>query len=91
MLSHFMAEEKIRLRAAPAVCESRAPAVLPRKRSFRTPGDRRFSVECGDLLRRLMLHDETTTIAQRAAELEESPALASYPETLSAAYCGRTV
>ena len=49
------------------------------------PSGRRFSVECGDLLRCLMLHEETTTIAQRAAELQESPAWASHPEILSAA------
>ena len=35
-------------------------------------GERRFSARCGDLLQSLMLKDETTTIAQHAAALEDS-------------------
>ncbi len=47
-------------------------------------GERRFGAQCANLLRSLMLKDETTTIAQHAEALQESAAWDSQPEIRSA-------
>ncbi len=49
-----------------------------------TSGERRFSGRCGDLLRCLVLRDETTTIAEGAVVLQEPAAFESHPDLLSA-------